>query len=228
LETSQRRALDRGLEPNAVRLRALAGELDATRVAAEALARWESEDARLGALQDAAARRLREALASRGAPPEPDFEVAHAAYVAACADRERLGALAGRRTDLESRLAAREAAERLAQEATSARDHARDQLRAAAARCSVGVEGEEGLVRELRRWQEHHQAERALQESLLTFHHRLKRPVREGLAFQESLMRFGGLLLKRLHRAQAVLHDAERIEQHDVAAFGLSGGLMRD
>src|SRR5204863_5533369 len=39
METSRRRALDRGLEPNSARLRALAGELDAARVAAEAMAR---------------------------------------------------------------------------------------------------------------------------------------------------------------------------------------------
>src|SRR5262249_28669645 len=99
----------------------------------------------------------------------PDPEVAHAAYVTACAEREQLGALAARRVDLESRLAAREAAEQLAREATTVRERARDALRAAVAHCSLvlDVDNEDDLVLALRRCHEAHQAERALQEGAL-------------------------------------------------------------
>ena len=61
----------------------------------------------------------------------------------------------------------REAAERLAREATSARECARDGLRATAAQCGVAAENEDGLVLELRRWHERHQAECALRERAL-------------------------------------------------------------
>jgi hypothetical protein len=169
VEASRRRALDRGVEPNAAQLRVLASELDTARVAAEALAQWESEDARLRELASKAAGQLRQALICRGAPPDPDPEVAHAAYVTACAERQQLDALAARRVDLESRLAAREAAERLAREATTVRGGARDALRAAVAHCNLvlDVDDEDSLVLALRRWHEDHQAERARQERAL-------------------------------------------------------------
>ena len=167
VEASRRRASDRGVEPKSDRLRVLAGELDAARVATEALAKWKSEDTRLGAMVDAAVEQLREALISRGAPPESDPETAHAEYVTACAERERLSAVAVRRVDLESRLAAREAAERLARDAATARERARDGLHGAGARCNVDVEDEENLVLALRRWHDHHQTERALHERAL-------------------------------------------------------------
>jgi hypothetical protein len=167
VEALRRSALDRGVEPNSDRLRVLAGDLDAARVATEALAKWKSENMRLGALVEAAAEQLREALVSRGAPAEADPETAHAEYVTACAERERLSAVAVRRVDLESRLAAREAAEGLAREAATARERARDRLHAAGARCNVDVEDEENLVLALRRWHDCHQAERALHERAL-------------------------------------------------------------
>jgi hypothetical protein len=169
VEASRRRALDQGVEPNADRFRVLASELDTARVATEALAQWESEDSRLRELASTAAGQLRQALICRGAPLDPDPEVAHAAYVTACAEREQLDALAARRVDLESRLAAREAAEGLARDARTVREGARNALRAAVAHCNLvlDVDDEDSLVLALRRWHEDHQAERALQECAL-------------------------------------------------------------
>src|SRR5262249_33192933 len=167
VEASRHRAVDRGIEPNPERLRVLAGELDSTKVVAEALAHWESEHARLGALLDAAVDQLREALISRSAPSEASPEAAHAAYTIACAERDRIRTLAARRSDLESRLAACETAERCAREAATARERAREGLHAAAVRCNIHVDDETDLLLELRRWDEHRQAERVLHHRAL-------------------------------------------------------------
>ena len=53
--------------------------------------------------------------------------------------------------------------------------------------------------------------QQTLHQLMLAFHHPLERLMCQLLAFQESLVRRGSLLLQRLHRPQTFLHGFKNV-----------------
>jgi DNA repair protein SbcC/Rad50 len=142
-------------------------------LAAERQVAWEARRDELARRIDAAAATLRDALAQRGAPGEPEPRAAAQAYLIACQAREAQAAEAAGRESLERELVARRAAEASAAESAASAEHALASLRDAVR----GIGGDPGappeaLLDALRTWQReraeaarsHHQAAAEWQE----------------------------------------------------------------
>lgn len=139
-----------GVAAEPAELRSLAEAVSTADQQQRELDGWTVRRQQLVSEVDISARRLAAALGTRGISVAGDIETAWSTYVAECADRSRLATEAGRRSELTSRLAARQAAE----EAQRRRLDAERALREAAAACGVLGEDPDGSHRLLNAWQE--------------------------------------------------------------------------
>ncbi len=140
------------LEPEPVKLRALAEGLEAVAGLRQHLEQWTAEDTSRRRAHGRASSDLAEALGRRGVAATADPEAAIAGYLQACSDRARVASVAGRRPALETQLATREMAEAAVLAAESARARAAQSLRDAASRCNLSAPDEPALAESLRAW----------------------------------------------------------------------------
>ena len=133
---AQRRAEALGLPADPAALRELADTADRASAAAGQQAGWERRRATAAGIVQEAQARLRATLSTRGAPATGDLGHDFGRY-RECAQRQRLAAQAGRRHDLEARLASRRQAEAQAADTVRRRSGAEQELRASASDCGV-------------------------------------------------------------------------------------------
>ena len=140
------------LEPEPVKLRALAEGLEAVAMLRQQIEQWTTEETSRRRTHDRASSDLAEALGRRGVATTGDPEAAVAGYLQACSDRARAASASGRRPALERQLATREMAEEAVLAAESARARASQSLRDAASRCNLSAPDEPALAESLRAW----------------------------------------------------------------------------
>lgn len=140
------------LEPEPVKLRALAEDLEVAAARQLHLDRWNLEETSRRQAHDRASSELAEALVRRGVAPGGDPDVAVARYLQACSDNARIASVAGRRSTLERELATRKTAEEAVQAAESARARAAQSLQDAASRCNLDAPDEAAVAERLRAW----------------------------------------------------------------------------
>lgn len=164
-EAARARAVALGVPADPAALRGLAGTISTTTQQRRELDRWAGRRATLADQAAAAERALALALRARDVDVADGAEPALAGYLTRCAERARLATDARKRSELESRLAARIEAEDAQRRAAAVESN----LREVAVACRVRGEDPDELYQSLRAWQakraetlEQHEA--ALQE----------------------------------------------------------------
>lgn len=150
ISTARARAKALGLATDFAILRALAAEVSLAAAQRRELDRWTDGRHELAERVAAAEEELANVLRSRGIDPSENVGGALKKYLAECADRARIATHAGKRTELESRLKDRLAAEEAQRRAFEA-EHA---LREAAIACAVAGAHDDELCRGLKTWQQ--------------------------------------------------------------------------
>ncbi len=208
---SRARAL--GIPADPPQLRNLAELVARAELQQRELDRWATRRQQLRDELDNTAGRLEAALRTRGISVGEEVETAWAAYVAECAERSRVAKEAGKRLELASRLAAREAAE----EAHWRLLEAGRALREAAAACGIFGEDPEELRLQSSDWQE--QRRLALEEHQAMLQ-----------AWGELQALLGGRTLEELvdeaqRRREAATTMAQDIDVEQLVALARMGDL---
>ena len=196
LQKAREKCSAHGLEPDLTALRYLADAAAAADRAREVLKRWTEREEALQAERGGATALLARALSERGVEVDADIRQVLDRYLKACAQRELIAARASHRQGLSEQFRVREAAEKIAKDASRARSAAEDVVRRTASKCGVAGEDVERLVSRLEEWQERRAA--SLEE---------QQKAREDWARLESLL--DGQTLEEMH--------TEAIRRHDTA-----------
>lgn len=138
-----------GLSVSGEALRAAADRIATAEQQRQQLERWTRVQGQLSNELRGAAQELAAALERRGVTVNGDPVAAAEAYVSACQERGRIGALAEQRGDLEGQLAAQAAAEEAWRRVTEAESV----LRRFAAECQIAGDDPDALMEGLNRWQ---------------------------------------------------------------------------
>ena len=152
-DAALRLAREHHLPPDPATVRQRADRRRAAALADHDLRRWQTQHASVEAACERARDRLVAALEARGVGVGADVLAALRAYEEDCRRRASQAALAGRRAEIERRVADRLAVERAVSEARRRVQEAEAEVRAVARGCALPDGRPEGLAARLRAWQ---------------------------------------------------------------------------